>query len=283
MRTAAEMVQLNKKQAEFYDAIQTAEADSGRGGYAENQSANVFTRMWAWLRYRQQAAVRQAGIEAKMKSALDCWVQHRAGGRFLELGCFSGSPATLSLAETAGSYRGIDLSKCAVEELNQKFKALGLAGKAQANAGDFLLMDESDRFDLIYAHGVLHHFENPEPLFRKLAAMLAPGGALLFVEPSAVNPLYRVIRACYRPFQSDAAWEWPFRQSTVDLLERHFLIVEGFGWGRWSLPLSVLSGVPWLGGWITKRYVRLVRREINMGWHARVWNNSMVAACYRLR
>jgi SAM-dependent methyltransferase len=283
MKTTEQMILLNQRQARFYDAIQSAEAGKGHGGYAENQSANVFTRLWAGLRYRQQAAVREAGIESEMKAALARWVEQRRGGRFLELGCFSGSPATLSLAETAGNYRGIELSPRAVEELNRKFADAGLAGKAQALAGDFLLMDESQRFDLIYAHGVLHHFENPAPLFEKLAALLNPGGTLLFVEPSAVNPLYRAIRMLYRPFQSDAAWEWPFRRHTVETLQQHFEAVEGFGWGRHSLLLSVLTGAPLIGGWVTRHYVRLVRAEMAAGWHAKVWHNSMVTACFRRR
>lgn len=283
MKTTDEMIRINREQAKFYDAIQSAEADKGHGGYAENQSANFLTRAWAGLRYRQQAAVKQAGIEARMKAAHQRWVTARAGGDFLELGCFSGSPSTFLLVEAAGSYLGVELSPLAVDSLNEKFAARGIAHKAAAQAVDFLTMDEERKFDLIYAHGVLHHFENPEPLFRKLAALVKPGGALLFVEPSAVNPLYRFIRALYRPLQSDAAWEWPFQPRTVAALERHFTAVEGFGWGRWSLPLSVLTGLPLLGGPITGAYVRAANAEVTRGWHPSVWHNSMVTALYRAR
>lgn len=283
MKTTDEMVALNERQARFYDAIQSAEAGKGHGGYAENQSANFLTRLWAGLRYRQQAAVRLAGIEQEMKSALSRWIDARRGGDFLEVGCFSGSPATFPLVETAGTYLGIELSALAVAELNRKLVDLGVGGKAQAVAGDFLLMDESRQFDLIYAHGVLHHFENPGPLFAKLQSLLKPDGTLVFVEPSAVNPLYRFLRALYRPFQSDAPWEWPFRRHTVDTLNRHFTIEEGFGWGRHSLPISVMTGLPLVGGWLTRRYVSLVRKEMKDGWHRKVWHNSMITACCRRR
>lgn len=283
MKTTDEMVELNREQAKFYDAIQSAEADKGHGGYAENESANLFTRFWAGLRYRQQAAVKLAGIEAEMKAAHARWVATKQGGDFLELGCFSGSPSTFLLADAAGSYLGVELSPLAVQALNQKFAVQGLSSKAQALAVDFLTLSEDRKFDLIYAHGVLHHFGNPTPLFKKLAALCKPGGVLLFVDPSAVNPFYRLIRTLYRPFQSDAAWEWPFRRLTVEALEQSFRPVEGFGWGRRSLPLSVLTGLPLVGRLLTGMYVRTARAEVAAGWHPAVWHNSMVTALYRVK
>jgi SAM-dependent methyltransferase len=283
MKTTDEMVRLNREQAKFYDSIQSAEAEKGHGGYAENESANFFTRFWASLRYRQQAAVKEAGVEAEMKAAHARWVASKQGGDFLELGCFSGSPSTFQLAEAAGTYLGVELSPLAVEALNQKFTDRGLGHKARAQALDFLTMSEERKFDLIYAHGVLHHFENPVPLFRKLAALTKPGGVLLFVDPSAVNPMYRLIRTLYRPFQSDAAWEWPFRRLTVDALEQSFEPVEGFGWGRRSLLLSVMTGLPALGRLVAGTYVRTARAEVAAGWHPQVWHNSMVTALYRVK
>lgn len=283
MKTTEEMVQLNREQAKFYDSIQSAEAEVGHGGYAENESANALTRFWAGLRYRQQDAVKQAGVEDRMKAAHARWVASKKGGDFLELGCFSGSPSTFLLCEASGSYLGVELSPLAVEALNKKFAQRGLAEKAKAVALDFLTMSEERKFDLIYAHGVLHHFENPEPLFKKLAALCKPGGNLLFVDPSAVNPVYRLIRSAYRPFQSDAAWEWPFRKLTVDSLERYFEPQEGFGWGRRSLPLSVMTGLPLIGKSVTRFYVKTAQAEVAAGWHPQVWHNSMVTALYRVR
>ena len=277
------MILVNRKQAEFYDAIHAAEASKGHGGYAENKSANFFTRAWAALRYRQQAAVKEAGIEARVKGAHEGWVRRKSGADFLELGCFSGSRFTFQLAEIAGSYLGIELSPMAVEALNEKFVKQGLSHKAEARAGDFLTMATDRKFDLIYAHGVLHHFQNPVPLFDKLAELAKPGALLVFAEPSAVHPAYRAIRALYRPFQSDAAWEWPFTKRTIAALEAHFEIVEGFGWGSGSLPLSVLTGLPAVGGIARRAYLGRVQTEVSRGWSAGVWNNSYVTAVYRLR
>jgi SAM-dependent methyltransferase len=283
MKTTDDMVRLNKDQAKFYDAIQEAEAEAGHGGYAENESANVLTRAWAGLRYRQQAAVKEAGIEARMKEVHARWVASKAGGRFLELGCFSGSPSTFLLAGQAGEYLGVELSPKAVESLNAKFAAQGLAHKARAAAVDFLTFSSPEKFDLVYAHGVLHHFENPDPLFDRILDLLKPDGVLLMVEPCAVNPVYRIIRAAYRPLQSDAAWEWPFSRRTVGALESRLAPVEGFGWGRFSLPFSVLTGLPLLGGLFKPLYLRLARAEVAAGWHDRVWHNSMITSLWSPR
>lgn len=277
------MAAINTQQAEFYDSLHAAEAETGAGGYAENKRANLLTRAWAGLRYRQQAAVKEAEVEDAMKQAHREWINAKAGGEFLEVGCFSGSPSTFELAHAASIYHGIELSPMAVARLNERFSKEGLQEKARAEAGDFLLMDEKQKYDLIYAHGVLHHFENPEPVFEKLARLLKSDGRLIFVDPCAVNPVYRALRMAYRPFQSDAAWEWPFRPVTVRALERHFEIVEGFGWGRCSLPLSVLTGLPVVGPLVRPLYVRLAKGEVAAGWHGKVWMNSMVTACYRPR
>jgi SAM-dependent methyltransferase len=283
MKTAGEMIRINRRQAEFYDSVQDAELDTGQHGYAENKSANFLTRTWAGLRNRHRAAVKQAGIDALLDTTQERWAVEKTGGDFLEIGCFSGSRMTFRLAAIAGNYLGVDLSPKAVEVLNGKFEKRGLAGKARAVAVDFLAMDESRKFDLFFAHGVLHHFENPAPIFEKLVTLSKPNAFLLFTEPSLLHPFYGFVRKLYRPFQSDAAWEWPFTRHTIETVERHFIFEEGFGWGSRSLPLSVLSATP-LAGWIFKRwYLHAIHSEVNKGWHPKVWHNSSVTVKCRLR
>jgi len=283
MKTIDDMVSINTHQAKFYDDIYNAEAEKGHGGYAENLSANIITRVWAKLRYRQAAAVKEAGVEEEVKKAHERWSGLKAGADFLEVGCFSGSRFTFNLAELAGHYVGVELSTKAVDALNEKFVARGLGHKAKAEAVDFLKLDVARKFDLIYAHGVLHHFENPIVLFDKLAGLAKPKAVLIFCEPSAVNALYLGIRATYRPFQSDAAWEWPFTRRTITALERHFELLEGFGWGRRSLPLSFLTGLPMVGNFVRPHYFRTVKAEVEKGWHPGIWSNSYVTALYQLR
>lgn len=283
MITTEEMIRINREQARFYDTIQDAELHQEHRGYAENKASNVLTRLWADMRYRQQEAVRRAGVEQRKETIHHEWVNKKRGGDFLEIGCFSGSVFSFQLIEAAGKYLGVELSSRAVDILRSKIAAKGLTHKADARAMDFLLLPETAKFDVVYAHGVLHHFQNSQPLFAKIARLLKPDGVLVFTEPSTINPVYRLLRALYRPFQSDRAWEWPFTVSTVKTMESFFAPVQGFGWGRWSLPVSVLINTPVVGRWLVPLYVRLVRMEVEAGWHGAVWHNSYVTALYRLR
>ncbi len=282
-KSLEETVALNQTQAAFYDSIHDAAVEQGQNGYAGNRQANWLTRTWANLRNTQQAAVREAGIEQLVRDHHERWMKELAGGDFLEVGCFSGSPFTMQLVEHAGHYLGVELSPKAVGALNDKFQQMGVEAKAKAQACDFLTMSEDRKFDLIYAHGVLHHFENPKLLFEKLIRLAKPEAVLLFVDPVAVNPIYKLIRTAYRPFQSDAAWEWPFSRNTVNELERHFQVESGFGWGHWSLPMSVMTGLPVVGSIAKGFYLSQIKREVGKAWHRSVWNNSMVAAAYRAK
>ncbi len=283
MITTEEMIQRNREQAKFYDGVQAAEMGRGRCGYSKNQSANIWTRTWAWLRYRQQMALKQTGVEKAMYDLYTRHMNSKGGGSFLEVGCYSGSPFTIPMADAAGSYLGVEISPLAAKALSDKFAARGMSYKADVQIVDILTMNEERKYDLIYAHGVLHHFENPEPLFAKLAALSKSAAVLLFTEPCAVNPIYRIIRAVYRPFQSDASWEWPFQKKTVEALEKYFTVIEGFGWGSRSLLFSLLAGLPLLCNLMMNTYIRVVASEIDKGWHSEVWNNSMVTACYRIQ
>jgi SAM-dependent methyltransferase len=282
-KSLEDILTVNREQASFYDAVQEAEETRAAAGYEHNKQANVLTRFWASLRYRQQASVRSAGIEARVREHHVAWMNKKRGGDFLEIGCFSGSPYTFELVDASRSYLGIELSTKAVASLNAQMASKNLSGKAEAKAIDFLTMPEESRFDLVYAHGVLHHFENPALLFSKLHRLMKPGAVLLFVDPVAINPIYRWIRRAYRPFQSDAAWEWPFSTHTVRELEKYFTIESGFGWGQFSLPLSVATGLPIIGSIANRAYLAQVKREVSKGWHPRVWLNSMVAGACKLK
>ena len=284
MKTTEDMIQLNREQARYYDSIQEAENELGRGtGYAKHRKANLATRVWASLRYRQQAAVMAARLTERQIEAHRRWILPKQGGTILEIGCFSGSHFTFPLIDLAGQYYGIELSPKAVESLNSQIALKNLAHKARAVVGDLLETNEMPLFDVLHAHAVLHHFENPVPLFEKLRRLMKPDGLLIFSEPSAVNLAYGLIRTNYRPFQSDSAWEWPFNRLTVECLERHFEPLEGFGWGRNSLPLSLMTGLPFVGAIATRWYLKTIEREVACGYDRNVWKNSYVTAVCRVR
>lgn len=283
-KSTDEMLSINVSQASFYDSISEAEdRRTNTSGYSANRSANFFTRTWAALRARQKQAVLLSGVAQAEVAFLDKWLNQKRGGDSLEIGCFRGSKFGLKMIEASRFYLGIELSPKAVEAYKEKVKTAGLEHKASIIAGDFLAMPADQKFDLIYAHGVLHHFANPEPVFEKIAQLLKPDGVLMFTEPSARNPLFRLARSLYRPFQSDKEWEWPFSARTVALLEKHLAPVDGFGWGRISLPLSVFVSVPVIGKIVAPIYTKTIKAEVQSGWTKKVWHNSSVVAVYRKR
>ncbi len=283
MKTIDEMIEVNKKQSLFYDSISLSEDQEHGIGYAKHQSANLITRFWATLRYRQQAANILSGVDETKWRLHRKWLEKKRGGTSLELGCFRGTYFTDELIEASDRYFGIDLSAKAVEALNIKIQNLNLQNKARAVSGDFLTFNEDIKFDFIYAHGVLHHFENSEPLFEKISNLLSPDGVLILSEPSQVNRYFSLIRSLYRPFQSDNEWEWPFTRKTVDNLEKNLKPIEGFGWGRRSLFLSIFVSLPVVGKMFMATYLKNIKAELSSPWSDDIWLNSTIVAVYKKR
>ena len=270
------MIALNKTQAQFYDKIH--EADEHTSGYAENEAANLITRAIAKLRYQQQRAVKATGIDDRVRELHVQWTAEKAGGNFLEIGCFNGSRYTFELIDAAGDYTGVELSSAASASLRQKIADRGQSTKANIVCGDFLDYTPNHKFDFICTHGVLHHFENPELLFAKIRTLIKDDGFLVFVEPVAINLVFRALRSIYRPFQSDAAWEWPFRKTTVAELTKRFNMIDGFGWGRFSALISLACGAPMVGSAVLPAYLWIARKEISNTRQSSYWLNSHVVA-----
>ncbi|MCF8267088.1 MAG: class I SAM-dependent methyltransferase [Ignavibacteriales bacterium] len=162
----------------------------------------------------------------------------------LDLGCFSGNPLSLEIAAKAKTYLGVDLSQKAIEELNGKLKNAGLTN-AEAKSVDFLSPEfGDDKFDIIYAHSVMHHFKHFDVFIEKLSRHLKPGGRVISYDPMQTQILLRTSRILYRPFQSDAGWEWPFRKVTFHMIQEHFRIMElqgVVGSVKYALPLTAFS------------------------------------------
>jgi SAM-dependent methyltransferase len=109
-----------------------------------------------------------------------------AGKLVLDVGCGMGRYAEVA-TRWGARVVGIDLSR-AVEAAARNLKdreALVL------QADVFSLPFAPESFDLIYSLGVLHHTPNCEQAFKKLPALLKPGGRIAIWLYSAYNPWYR--------------------------------------------------------------------------------------------
>ncbi|WP_234423141.1 class I SAM-dependent methyltransferase [Flavobacterium sp. RSP49] len=189
MKTTEAILETNKKQKEFYN---------------NNIKQNFFTKIRAKFRNGLLNKTRKnIGIQDQVYLLHKEWFGDLSNKKVLDLGCYSGNYWSLYLAENAKEYLGIDLSDVAIEKLNERLKPLP---NAKAETVDFLCDDFTQNgFDLIYAYGVLHHFENANILIDKLNEKLVPKGEIISYDPLQTSWPIKIIRSLYRPFQSDAA------------------------------------------------------------------------------
>jgi SAM-dependent methyltransferase len=213
------------------------------------------------------------------------WLGDLRGKRVLDLGCFSGIPLTLELAARCGEYVGIDLSQLGVERLRAKLAARGLT-HARAEVADFLAPDfPYGEFDVVYAHAVLHHFRYFGAMLGVMWRRLRPGGKVVTLDPLETSWLPWLARRAYRPFQRDAAWEWPLSRRSFSQLERYFALeaVQGLlGAAKWALLLAL---VPGLRGWGLRAGPRLHRKDLAEANRVGpgLWKCMKVLLCLRRR
>jgi hypothetical protein len=73
------------------------------------------------------------------------------------------------------------------------------------------------------------------------------------------------MRVLYRPFQSDAAWEWPFSRKTYFVFQNAFTILERRGILGKSKWVALLNFLP-----ISKEK----KQRIGYKWHRQDWERS---------
>jgi 2-polyprenyl-3-methyl-5-hydroxy-6-metoxy-1,4-benzoquinol methylase len=99
------------------------------------------------------------------------------GARVLEVGCGNGSVAAWLAERVApsGQAAAVDLDLSLIDVR---------APKLDVRQGDIVAGPvDPGGFDLVTARAVLHHVTNVEAAVRNLAASLAPGGAIVLIEP----------------------------------------------------------------------------------------------------
>ncbi len=213
MKTKEEILDINLNQKEFYNS----------------KKKNLPTKIWSFFRSGLLSSIRkEVGIQEMVYSKHKEWLADLSTKKVLDLGCYSGNNLSIYIAENSKEYIGIDLSDIAIEKLSKKLSHLP---NAKALAVDFLSDDDfpDSEFDIIYAYGVLHHFQNVNLLIDRLNLKLAKGGVIISYDPLETSLPVKLVRILYRPFQSDKDWEWPFTKKTFQSFESSFDIVERRG------------------------------------------------------
>lgn len=250
-----EILEVNKKQKEFYNTKQK----------------NFATKIWSKIRHGLLANIRkEIGISNQIYALHKEWIGEVKDKKVLDLGCFSGNHLSVYLAENAKEYIGLDLSDVGIKNLNQKILHLK---NAKGVVADFLSdsdFPDSD-FDIIYAYGVLHHFQNVDIIINKLNQKLASGGVVISYDPLETNFSVKLFRTIYRPFQSDKDWEWPFTKKTFYKFKENFYIQSMYG---------VLGKTKWF--FLINIIPMSKERKMKLGkkWHNQDWVKSSESERY---
>lgn len=227
-----DMLLVNQKQKEFYNEKNN------------KKKKNLPSRVWSRLRNGLLADYRRNfNISEKVYAQHKIWLGDLSDKKVLDLGCLRGNALSLYMAKNAKEYIGIDLSDVAIHELQKKIEKENCVN-AKALAVDFLSDEFTDKdFDIIYAYGVLHHFEDFNVLLKKLKEKLAPNGVIISYDPLQTSFPIKIARSLYRPFQSDKDWEWPFDKVVIDKLYNNFTVVDAkgiLGESKYGILLFVL-------------------------------------------
>lgn len=254
MSTQEKIIEINKKQIEFYNQ------KSGK--------KNLPTRIWYYFREKTLKKIRKdIGILNESYEIHKDWFGDLSNKKVLDLGCFAGNYWSMYLAENSKKYVALDLSDVAIGRLAERIKPFP---NAKAIAADFLSEEFVEKdFDMIYAYGVLHHFQNPDVLIAKLNEKLANGGVIISYDPLETSLPIKIMRVLYRPFQSDKDWEWPFNKKTYYKFAKNFNIIERHGLLGQAKWYFVMNFIPFISD--------EKRQNLGKNWHKKDWDLSVTS------
>ena len=111
------------------------------------------------------------------------------GKTVLEIGVGMGSHAQL-IAQSAGQFVGIDLSRPAIYATRRRFDLINARGAIlQMDAENLAFPDAS--FDIVWSWGVIHHSANTRKVLEEIRRVLRPQGrAMIMVYHRALVPWY---------------------------------------------------------------------------------------------
>ena len=147
-----------------------ADAEPGSAKFYELVEAHRYTKEW-----HIPAAANFAGTN---------------GLKVLEIGCGLGTDGA-QFAAVGAEYTGVDLTEAAVELARQRFAISGLKGTFKIADAENLEFD-SDTFDLVYSHGVLHHTPDTRRAVNEVWRVLRPGGRAVIMLYHRDSYNYRV-------------------------------------------------------------------------------------------
>ena len=96
----------------------------------------------------------------------------------LEIGCGIGT-AAVNFAKNEANYTAIELSEESLAIAKKRFEVYNLHGKFYSgNAEELTALVPSQKFDLIYSFGVIHHSPNPKKIVSEIANFMDTNSVL---------------------------------------------------------------------------------------------------------
>ena len=146
---------------------------------------------------------------------------------------------------------------------------------------DILSNDFKERdFDIIYAQGVIHHFNPISVILPVLQDILKEDGKIITFDPLQTQFLTRTVRMIYHPFRIDKDWEWPFKKQTFSEIRRYFNIaqIQGvMGLAKWAIPVVFINKPKAID-----LAIKLHRKDLGeaRAENAALWGCMQVAMCW---
>ena len=238
------MLEVNHAQAALYDEEAERHVSQHAHDRPPPSKSGTVSQIWSQLKRRGASVKQKVAPDGFKDDLFEDWTDDWHGKRVLDLGCHVGHEFGLRHAPDAAYYLGVDLSPRAIEIFRDKLVQRDVQ-HGEGLAMDFLSPEfpEGD-FDIVHARSVIHHFEYLDVFMQTLHARMAPGGSVIAYEPLQTAPIAQLVRALYRPFQEDRAWEWPLTKEGFRIIQKYFVIekVQGFmGRAKWAIPLALFD------------------------------------------